>query len=61
MLPQVPESLTGSIKRITFPSQDSGFCVLRVQVKGKRELVTVIGSATTLTADELIECQGYLR
>ena len=39
------ERISGSVERVTFHSEESGFCVLRIKVKGKRELVTVIGSA----------------
>lgn len=52
------EKLQGSIERVTFHSESSGFCVLRVKVKGQRDMVTVIGSAATITAGEFIECVG---
>jgi len=52
------EQLSGSIERVTFHSEQSGFCVLRVKVKGQRDLVTVIGSAASVSPGELIECQG---
>lgn len=52
------EHLSGSVDRVTFHSEESGFCVLRVKVKGKRELVTVIGSAASITPGEFIDCQG---
>ncbi|ESQ13319.1 MAG TPA: ATP-dependent RecD-like DNA helicase [Chromatiaceae bacterium] len=52
------ESLAGSVERVTFHAADSGFCVLRVKVRGQRELVTVIGSAASITAGEYIECRG---
>jgi exodeoxyribonuclease V alpha subunit len=52
------ENLQGSIERVTFHSEASGFCVLRVKVKGYRELITVIGSAASVTAGEYIECLG---
>ncbi len=40
-----PERLAGSVERVTFHSEESGFCVLRVQVRGQRDLVTVVGNA----------------
>jgi exodeoxyribonuclease V alpha subunit len=52
------ENLQGSIERVTFHSEATGFCVLRVKVKGYRELITVIGSAASVTAGEYIECLG---
>jgi exodeoxyribonuclease V alpha subunit len=52
------ERLSGSVERVTFHSEESGFCVLRTKVKGQRDLVTVIGSAASITPGEYIECIG---
>jgi len=52
------EHLSGSVDRVTFHSEESGFCVLRVKVKGHRELITVIGSAASITPGEYIDCLG---
>jgi len=53
-----PERLAGAIERVTFHSAESGFCVLRLKVRGQRELVTVIGSAASVTPGEYAECSG---
>ncbi len=53
------EKLSGAIERLTFHSQESGFCVIRVRVKGKRDLVTVVGSAPSICPGEFIECVGF--
>src|SRR5512144_2167066 len=53
------ERLSGWVERVTFHREDSGFCVLRVQVRGHRELVTVIGSAASVTPGEYLEGQGH--
>lgn len=52
------ERLQGSVERVTFHSEESGFCVLRVKVRGQRDLVTVVGTAAVVTAGEYVECQG---
>jgi exodeoxyribonuclease V alpha subunit len=52
------EHLQGSVERVTFHSPESGFCVLRVKVRGQRELVTVIGSAASITPGEYVDCIG---
>jgi len=52
------ENLGGSVERVTFHSEDSGFCVLKVKVRGQQELVTVTGSAAAISPGEFIECQG---
>ena len=50
--------LTGAVERVTFHSAETGFCVLRVKVRGHRDLVTVVGTAATITPGEYIEGQG---
>lgn len=52
------ETLSGSIERVTFHSEESGFCVLKVKTKNQRDLVTVIGNSMTVTAGEFIDCNG---
>lgn len=52
------ESISGSIERVTFHSEETGFCVLRTKIKGKHELITVIGSAACVNAGEFVECRG---
>ena len=53
-----PERLTGAIERVTFHSAETGFCVLRVKVRGERELMTVVGSAASVTAGEYLDAEG---
>ena len=52
------ERLSGPVERVTFHSEESGFCVLRVKVKGQRELITVIGATASITPGEYVECIG---
>ncbi len=52
------EVLAGSVDRVTFHSDESGFCVLRVKARGHRELVTVVGHAATVSAGEWITASG---
>ena len=49
---------SGAIERVTFHSEESGFCVLRVKARGRRDLVTVVGNAAAVAAGECIECTG---
>ena len=57
-----PESRTevfaGLVERVTFHNEENGFCVLRVTARGKRDLITVIGHAATITAGEFIQASG---
>lgn len=52
------EDISGIIERVTFHSEDTGFSVLRVKVKGNRDLITVIGSTAGATAGEYINARG---
>ncbi len=52
------EHLSGLVERVTFHSEESGFCVLRVKIRGPRELVTVVGTAAVVTPGEFLECHG---
>lgn len=54
----MPERLVGIIDRITFHNPDSGFAVLQVQVKGKRDPVPVVGIVTAVTEGEHLEATG---
>ena len=44
---------------MTFHNPETGFCVLKVKVKGHKDLVVVVGSCAVVTAGEWIEAGGY--
>ena len=52
------EHLAGLVERVTFHNADSGFCVLRVKVRGQRDLVTVVGAAAAISAGEFVQASG---
>ncbi len=56
--PMRTEDLQGLVERVTFHSEDTGFCVLQVKVRGRRELATVVGSAAAINPGEQIDCLG---
>ncbi len=41
------DPLSGLVERGKFHSPETGFCVLRIKIRGHRELVTVLGSAAS--------------
>lgn len=53
------DELKGTVERVTFHNPETGFCVLRIQVRGQNNLLTVIGKAIQIAAGEFIECTGY--
>ena len=52
------EALAGTIERVTFHNAETGFCVLKVQARGKRDLIPVIGHAPAIGAGEWITATG---
>ena len=52
------EDLSGSVERVTFHNPESGFSVLRVNVKGRRDLVTVVGTIPHVNPGEWIDARG---
>jgi len=52
------EALAGLVERVTYHNPESGFCVLRVKVRGQRELVTVVGHAASIAAGEWVQLSG---
>ncbi|HEY8903004.1 MAG TPA: helix-hairpin-helix domain-containing protein, partial [Chthoniobacterales bacterium] len=52
------DALRGLIERVTFHNEETGFAVLRVVVRGRRELVTVVGSLASASPGEWIMAEG---
>jgi exodeoxyribonuclease V alpha subunit len=52
------ESLSGLIERVTFFNEETGFAVLKVKVKGVRDLVSVVGSLPQVSAGEWLTAEG---
>lgn len=52
------ETIAGLVERVTFHNEENGFAVLRVKVRGKRDLVTVIGHAAVISAGEFVQASG---
>jgi exodeoxyribonuclease V alpha subunit len=52
------EVIAGLVERVTFHNAENGFCVLRVKVRGHRDLVTVVGHAALVSAGEFIQASG---
>src|ERR1700741_4137296 len=58
--PRTPsEEIAGLVERVTFFNEERGFSVLRVKVRGQRELVTVLGSLPSVTAGEWLVAEGW--
>jgi exodeoxyribonuclease V alpha subunit len=53
---QTREPVSSLVGRATFHSWETGFCVLRVKVRGHRDLVTVLGSAASRRLEMATRC-----
>jgi len=52
------EPLSGLVERVTFHSPETGFCVLRLKVRGQRDLVTLVGHSASISAGEFVQASG---
>jgi len=52
------ESISGLIERVTYFNEESGFVVLRVKIKGRRDLLTVVGQSISANAGEWVKAEG---
>ena len=52
------EALSGLVQRVTFHNNDTGFAVLKVKVRGHRELVAVIGQVPSISVGEHLQASG---
>ncbi len=54
-------SLSGIIERITYRDEEGGYTVARVKVRGRQDLVTVVGHLMAPTPGEIIAMRGEWR
>ena len=50
--------LRGIVERVTFHTEETGYCVLKVKPDQGRDTVTVIGKTPRVVAGERIEAEG---
>ena len=52
------ELLTGLIERVTYHNIENGYCVLRVKAERHKDLITVVGHASLISAGEFVQASG---
>lgn len=52
------EILQGSVERITFSNEESGYSVLKIKVPGRKELVSAVGNFVSVTPGEVLRMEG---
>lgn len=56
-LPPLP-ALAGTIERVMFHNAQSGYRVLQVKARTQRDLVTIVGHASTISAGKWMTASG---
>ncbi len=56
--PTKDEALEGLVELITFHSEETGFCVLKVKARGFRETIAVVGKVPRIAVGEWIKARG---
>lgn len=52
------EAIAGLVERVTYHNAESGFCVLRISAKGHKDLVTIVGNLSMISAGEFVQASG---
>jgi len=52
------DALSGQVERVTFHNEETGFCILKVKVLGRKEPVAVLGSLPSVAPGEWVTAQG---
>ena len=55
------ENISGLVERVTYHNLENGFCVLRLQVRGRKDLTTLVGHIASIAVGEFIHASGYWR
>ena len=50
--------LDGQVERIVFQNEENGYAVMRVKVRGHKDLVTVVGTASSVNPGEWLAADG---
>ncbi|MBA4392625.1 MAG: ATP-dependent RecD-like DNA helicase [Desulfobacca sp.] len=53
-----PITLEGSVERITFQNEDNHFTIAKMKIKGRRDLLTIIGYLFSITPGEVLKIEG---
>ncbi len=55
------ETITGRVERVTYTNPENGFTVARIKVKGRSDLVTILGNFPEPIPGEELEVSGWWR
>jgi hypothetical protein len=52
------EKIEGAVERVTFHSEETGFCVLQVKARSHDDLVTIVGHLPNIVPGEWVQATG---
>ena len=52
------QKLSGFVERVTYHNHENGYCVLRLNVKGENDLVTMVGFSSSVSPGEYVSASG---
>jgi exodeoxyribonuclease V alpha subunit len=52
------EIIQGSVERVTFTNEESGYSVIKVKVSGRKQAVNVVGNFVSVTPGEVLRMEG---
>ena len=52
-------TIAGLTERVTYHNTETGYSVIKVNVRGERELVAVVGNTASIHAGEYVSCYGH--
>jgi exodeoxyribonuclease V alpha subunit len=61
MAEAAPETLSGTVERITFYNPENGFSVVKLRVRGKRDPIAVVGTLPACQPGEILVLEGRWR
>lgn len=59
MAQKIEVELKGQVERITFKNEENGYTIAKLKVKGKKELITVVGTVGAISPGEMLRIKGY--
>jgi exodeoxyribonuclease V alpha subunit len=52
------ERVQGSVERITYANEENGYCVIKIKVPGRKDLVSAVGAFVSVTPGEVLRMEG---
>lgn len=51
--------IQGQIERITFTNEENGYTIAKIKIKGRKDLITVVGTMFSVSPGELLKIKGF--